>query len=358
MKKFRNSNIDILKAISAYLVCYSHFNNSVKVGYEYWLSLEGMIGYMLLAVSSMAVPLFLMINGYLVINKVYSYDEYVKKAIKIILITTVWCILYNIIFSCFFREGKKVSDILYAVYNGIYTGEYISIRNWFFYALSVCYLLSPLIKKVFESDNKNLIKYMFFLPAIYIWGNDLWQKIILLVGYQGRITEVFPRTNIFDAWDSFALLYYLFGGILYKYAWGEENRIKKLILAAVSLFIIWGYGILYVYKNKIFYNIVWGGYPSCFLFAASGLLAAVLINYRGRISNVIKFLGERIAGNTFGIYFVHLLIGSFFKPYYVERIRDDSLFGGIVYASLVFAISYFVTDFIKKVPVLKRIVTL
>ena len=68
--------------------------------------------------ASYAVPLFLLINGYLVIHKEYSLEQYVKKAGHIIIITFLWGIVYNLVFGIVFHEENAGIDIIRRIYQG------------------------------------------------------------------------------------------------------------------------------------------------------------------------------------------------------------------------------------------------
>ena len=106
-EKNRNTNIDLLKSVATYLVCYSHFNNFRTTDVTYYFTLSGIVGYVMLTFTAYAVPIFLLINGYLIIHREYSMREYIKKIIHTILITFAWGMLYNLIFDVVFNEEKN-----------------------------------------------------------------------------------------------------------------------------------------------------------------------------------------------------------------------------------------------------------
>lgn len=188
----RNISIDLLKAFSTFGVCFIHFNGFSAREVDWWFGLEGMVAYAILTLCSCAVPLFLIINGYLVIGKSYGLKAYVYKGIKCWGLATIWIAIYNVLFNRMFHEGLTWKEIGYNIYNGIYTGEYIGIRNWFFYTLAIIYLLTPLIKNIFESRSQKLIVYMILLPSFFVYGTDVIMKISSVLCGGGVLECFFP----------------------------------------------------------------------------------------------------------------------------------------------------------------------
>ena len=233
-EKNRMYSIDLMKAIATYLVCYSHFNNSGAVDVEYYFTPSGILGYGILMIAAYAVPIFLLINGYLVIHKDYSMKDYMKKALRIILVTFVWGMLYNLIFGIVFHEEKSMIDIARIVYQGgIYSGEYISIRNWFFWALAIIYILLPFVSAVFKSENRKMPWYLFWLVFIFTIGNDLVSRVLTVITICSdmnlmEFSSIFPKINVFTSWDSFALAYFIAGGMIYQYKEEILSKFRKV----------------------------------------------------------------------------------------------------------------------------------
>ncbi len=64
----RNFSIDAMKPVATFMVCFIHFKGFSVKCIEWWNGLEGSISYAFLTLCSNAVPIFLIINGYLIIT--------------------------------------------------------------------------------------------------------------------------------------------------------------------------------------------------------------------------------------------------------------------------------------------------
>ena len=304
----RNGNIDLMKAIAVFLVCYSHFNSFSTFEVDDWFRPAGILGYGMLTMASYAVPLFLLINGYLVIHKEYSLEQYVKKAGHIIIITFLWGIVYNLVFGIVFHEENAGIDIIRRIYQGgVYQGGYISIRNWFFWTLGIIYIFLPFISAIFKKEDIKLIKYLFWTVFVFTMGSDLIEKVFAVItAYSGvNIMEfaiLFPRINIFSSWDAFALVYFICGGILYECRQKKAQKRNIYGKLAVILFCFMGlmvYGLWYMSIYKTYYNVVWSSYPNVLMLISVCIIFCTFIS-RNAVKTIVSIVGVQrafISGN-------------------------------------------------------------
>lgn len=363
-EKNRNYSIDLLKAVATYLVCYSHFNNFGMVDVTYYFTLPGMVGYGMLTIAAYAVPIFLLINGYLTIHREYPMKVYIKKTVRIILITFTWGMLYNLIFAVAFNEKKNLIDVVRNIYWGVYQGEYISIRNWFFWTLAIIYLFLPFLHIIFKEGNQQIVRYLFGLIFIFTIGNDAVTRIFCIISLHSGVnlmefSNVFPRVNVFSSWDSFALTYFIAGGMIYRHGkkiFGKLNKVKMFFCLIGCSFTLILYGLWYMEKTGEYYNIVWNSYPCITLFIGAVLLVNELMNKKLELPKKWQGLVTRISKNSMGIYFVHLLIGTLLKPLYYSLYGNEKLLMGIAFSVIVFWGSFAICELIRRIPILKYMV--
>lgn len=365
-EKKRNGNIDLMKTVATFLVCYSHFNSFSTFEVDDWFRPAGILGYVMLTIAAYAVPLFLLINGYLVIHKEYSLEQYIKKAGHVIIITFLWGIIYNLVFGIAFHEKNAGIDIIRRIYRGVYQGEYISIRNWFFWTLGIIYIFLPLISAIFKKEDIKLIRYLFWTVFAFTMGSDLLEKVFAVItAYSGvnimEFATLFPRINIFSSWDAFALVYFICGGILYEYRW--KNSQKRNIygkLAGISLCFMgmMVYGLWYMRTYKTYYNVVWSSYSNVLMLISACTIFCIFIERKDIFTKHFSKIVLKISQDSMGIYFVHLLVGTLLKPLYLSLACREHLLVGIGFAIIVFSISYVLCEAVKRVPLLGYMVIL
>lgn len=79
--KKRYYSLDFIKTLAIFLVCFYHFStmniNILEDG-----SITSYITYYIYGFSSICVPLFFMVNGSLMLNRSYKFNEHVKRLIN------------------------------------------------------------------------------------------------------------------------------------------------------------------------------------------------------------------------------------------------------------------------------------
>lgn len=321
----------------------------------------------MMTIAAYAVPIFLLINGYLVIHKEYSMKDYLRKVLRTILVTFTWGMLYNLVFGIVFQEEKSVIDVIRIVYQGgIYQGEYISIRNWFFWALAIIYIFLPFVSVVFKSENKRMSQYLFWLVFVFTIGNDLISRVLTVISLCSDVNlmefaNIFPKVNIFSSWDSFALAYFIAGGMIYQYKAEIMDKLRKIKLVPCILVmsaILMLYGLWYMTKTEGYYNIVWSGYPSITLFVGAVMIFCGMIDRKIRIPNRLLNVIVKISKDSMGIYFMHLLIGTLLKPFYLSMDGSERLLMGVLFSLVVFLLSVVACEVIERIPILNNLVKL
>lgn len=198
---------------------------------------------------------------------------------------------------------------------------------------------------------------MFIFPSFFVWTTDLLQKIS---GVLGGIVVFAPRINIFLSWESYALVYFLFGGLLGKYkdvftiTW--SNKITTLLVGA-CLVGLWGYGMIFMNVNHAYYDIVVGGYPCILLFISSGVFVISNLKREIKVHAYLKKIIEECSKNSMGIYFIHLLIGTILKRFFMTLKFYDSLVASVIFALVIWMLSLLISMLLYRIPLAKKLIT-
>lgn len=180
-EKQRDSNIELLRAVLAFMVIILHFNSAsmpggggasalISVG-----SIRHSIVQMMEALSCCAVNVFILISGYFMARKR-------EICVKQVLSLFIKVILYNIIFYFIIVCLKLESfDRMIAFYRILPT-------NYFVMLYSVVYLFSPFIIFLFDNLSEKkvllLISMLFLIFSVEPTIVNIWQNVmgIKLVG--------------------------------------------------------------------------------------------------------------------------------------------------------------------------------
>ena len=155
MTKKRNVNLDGLKLLACFAVIGLHvftynYNNTIITYIHY------MCGY--------AVPIFFLVNGYLILNKkevTYTYTA--KKILKILFLIVLWNLVYFLL-KLVIKQQLENPIILVAeslIQEGFFW------QFWFLGAMILTYLFAPLIHKVVNRFRYSypLLLILTLLPA-------------------------------------------------------------------------------------------------------------------------------------------------------------------------------------------------
>ena len=160
-KSKRFDYIDLIKAIAIFFVIMIH-NYKASVDFVVSPSLKTYISFIVRLMIE-GVPLFVTVNGFLIINKRLDLRKHIKKIMKILLIIFIWSLIYIIIFS---KGNISAKEIIHNILTVDINNEYSGIL-WFLQNLITLYLLYPILNIVHD-NNKKVYNYFYgVLIAFY-----------------------------------------------------------------------------------------------------------------------------------------------------------------------------------------------
>ena len=192
--KNRNSNIEILRIISVFMILFSHYsvhngitNSDLPIGINRYLLEISILG-------NIGVIIFVLISGYFSINKKNPFN--IKKIILLVLETVFYSVMFYLIFVLLNKEVFSIKSLLKSLLP-------ITLKHyWFMTAFLLLYIFMPFINKLINSMNREehgkLIIICLFIFSILrmittkdYYGNELVQLIyIYIIGaYIGKYKD-------------------------------------------------------------------------------------------------------------------------------------------------------------------------
>ena len=168
MKK-RIIYLDILKILSTILVIFNHSHTYLNGNSK----LFKIIYIFSFNICKIAVPIFIMCTGALILNKKTTYDIVLKKRIPRIAIATLICTIIGAIYY------KK--DLLFVV-SILWSGQTQTLYFlWYIYILIYIYLLTPFtynaIKKYKKKDYKIFLIIFIIIPSTILFIGPLIKEL-------------------------------------------------------------------------------------------------------------------------------------------------------------------------------------
>lgn len=342
--------LDILRVIACLTVIMIHTSATYVVRnfgtFNFW------IGNLFDSLSRIAVPLFIMISGALLLDEKYELNNkklimhIVKMVIFFVCWSVIYCIIYQIIVPVFF-QNKSINflEILAALVQGHY-------HLWFIYLIVGLYLILPLLKTWVNKNNKKYVEYFIALSLIFTYIIPE----ILSVG--SNYSNIFVHlNNIFEKQLCLKYVggyttYFLLGWYIHNFDFKCKHQVY--ILALVGFFVTFiGTALLSITTNQpiqlydnLYINV---------LFQAVAVFLAIKTKFHN-VSNENGRVVHFISTNSLAIYAVHAL----FIDIAYALIAQFQMTNAIINIPIVFLfsllISTIVSHILHKIPGLNKIV--
>ena len=297
-------NIDILRIFAFVFIVMLHTLNR-QYGLTVWMS-----GY---AVISIGVNLFIMISGYLLLDRTETVKEFFRKRFFSIL---PLFIIFNIIYIYFYNHSfitiKKIS----------------APHFWYIYMILGLYLLTPWLRKVLQYAEKET-----FYVVI------LWFLCNVLNPYMQFFR--FPKIPFSHFSITGFIGYYILGYYLKKYRYKLE---KIPFICVIGVYIT---GFLISVLSTKYVLVTTGNRISdffdknslgTFFMSVSFFIFWIKFNFKNR-NKVIRMISD----STYFAYLIHIII-----LHYVIKISDEMIFKSVatIIVSIITGILY---NYIKKI---------
>ena len=313
MKKTRNINLDLIKVIACIGVVLLHntmpgFKETGRWNYSSYLYYLG----------TYSIPLFFMVNGYLLLGKSKITYPYILHKIKWVLITvSSWTVII-----WFLKRDFTINPIKKILASLIQKGYFFQF--WFFGSLILIYLCLPILKKYLHSKRS----YLYFLSVLTIIG-----LIFELINFLLQMPVQIYVIQTFRLWTWF--FYYILGGFVAQFNIDNLKSIFKGWMKIVSILLLLISPIILFFIAK----------TTLGLFLT--LLTLTIDASKQRMIYLLSF-------QTMGVFIIHT---------YVMQIWQKLIGFNIVGAHLFFpvftlVISFLISMILMKIPYINRIVKL
>ena len=294
--------IDYCRAIAIMMVVMCHavenvYDISIK-GLEGVSFLSQIFAFTAFAFGRLGVPLFLMLTGYLLLDREYNTEKvsffWKKRWLNLLISTLVWFLIYDLFIIFYLKQPMSITDFFG---NFIFMKPVRMPHVWFMSVILALYILIPFVAIALQKFNTKILAFPVVIFTVFCF----------LMPTINQILEIFKLNTAFiiNFSEGFSGgiygLYVIFGYLLKK---GLLKNINSALLtvsfilffALSAIFQIWAYHNGTVYK-------LW--YNNILLLAASVLLFELLS--RMKISGESSIV-TAISKYSFAVYLIHHII--------------------------------------------------
>lgn len=210
----RKTHLDILKIIACFLVIVNHTNSriflSIGISPTWFLSLSYFY------ICKVAVPIFIMVSGALLLKKEESYkDVYRKRILKYAAVLVIFSLLYYLISISQNHGGFSLKEFASAMAQAPITTAY-----WYLYMLLGLLIMLPILRKMIPNLTDTDYIYFFILTGIFHTALPMLQHYFNMPLIYDRF-----KAPLFDAY----IALFLFGH------WIEEKLSRQYFTKNISL---------------------------------------------------------------------------------------------------------------------------
>lgn len=319
----RDQSIDIIKIVAMSLVICLHTTGLFRTHAEWSLS------DVLYNSGVVAIPLFFMVSGYLLIGRTdVSYRYSFKKIFQIIrlvsiLVGLLW--LYN----CRI-QGFHITTLFNNILNAFLGKGFFSVL-WFLGAMCIIYLFYPVINHL----QKKRIYYYSILLILAIIQNYVF--ILTVLGYgETHINQTFRIYN----W----LVYFMLGGVF------KTIKISRK-LSAISIGILYVPTLISIYVLNPYIN-----YSGCEYFYSSPLVICLSTSIFFFIKS-IKISNNKIITAISQLFLPVYTLQNFSLSYTLSYRHwlENFSYAGLLYWLSILILTCIISWIIMKIPIFKSI---
>ena len=332
MHKTRNINLDLIKVLACIGVVLLH---TTMIGFKDTGSWN-LLAY-LYYLGTYSIPLFFMVNGYLLLGKRNITYSYILEKVKWILITvSSWNTIVWLL-----KRDFAVNPVKKVIGSMVQKGYFFQF--WFFGALILIYLCLPILKKFLNSKRS----YLYIL------------SLLISIGLIFELTNIIIQTPLqsyviqtFRLWTWF--FYYILGGLIAQFdkefikngfkRWMKIVAVLLLLITPVILFFL----AKTIYHNlfaEYFYDILFVKIVSLGVFLTILTLSLKESKYKWIVS---------LSNQTMGVFIVHTYVMKV-----LEKLLGFSYTGAyLLFPIFTLCISIIVVSLLMKIPYFNRIVKL
>lgn len=338
----RNANIDLLRIICAFFVVANHtitdiYSVRLEADTTWWFSI------IYFWVSKIAVPTFIIISGYLLLNRVDPVKKSVKRVVRTITVIVIFSAFYYLVGV---HDGEVTDP---GLLNFIRTIWQNSVTNayWFLYMYLGLMIMLPILQRLSTVMDRNLYLYFFVCYAIFEGGIPLLTNFFPALTMQSNFDLPLIRTH---------LVLFMMGGFFKKCGVLSKKWSALGFVAATSVNVGLTYMLFRQYGGAGGYLIL-DNYQYLPLVLEGFFLFQFVQNLHigEKAGRVISYLGPQ----TFGVYLIADLMirktkGNIF-PYFMS-FGMNPFVATVLWDICIFVICMIISILLRLIPPMKKLI--
>lgn len=344
---------DVIRVIAIFGTVSIHITNAVYTRLDFFGGTSWWVALLLNELSRIAIPLFILLSGYLLLDKNESFIDSLKRlCFRIIIPLFFWFLFY----TWFDKGAPSFQFFTPAVFTKIFSGNMFHL--YFLVIMAGLYFMAPIFRSFLQTAAQSQKRFMFWLLGI---GSTLTalQYLLNACGSENFFTRWLPYAGIFVA------------GVVLKNKTKAYHKSTLLIIYLLSLGVTISFGYLHYFFLQR--NIVFLDSPRCMayytdhyvsinvlLMAIAAFLLLLNSSYTYlRKNTFLEKLIPSLAKASFGIYLIHPLVARELEIQFHLAVDFNSLPLLVILflrLILVCAISYGITLLLLKIPYLRMLI--
>ncbi len=359
MENRRRSDIELMRIVAAYFVVFNHtrpdgfllFTYHELGSFAFWVDL------FISVFCKLAVPLFFMISGALLLSrdpeplgKLWKH-----RILKMAVLLLVWSFFYYLLNIHQNNVPFRFMDFARTFYESEWNYAF-----WYLYAYVAMLISLPLLQRIAKALSNKEYLYLF---ALYVFLNAVLPMAEYLL-WQGSHTL---NSSFNLTWICSNIFIFPLCGYFLEYRVKEKWSGKKLVLLwLLNIITILISCVMTYYKAKITGLCDEGNsqtfFSSFVIFNSSAVYVTCQQLFMKRhVPEWTKKCIQTVGGCTFGVYLLHILFMTTKTSQIVAVLREQCHLGymisALLYSLIIFLICFAVTFLLKKIPILKKLVT-
>ena len=351
-KPARKTYLEVMRVIAAFFVIVNHTNSDVFLKMSAPPSFTWYFSLAYFYLSKIAVPLFFMIMGGLLLQKVDPVKKSLQRIGRALLVTVIYSGVYYYYFHSeyYYRKTPQsppemsVKEFLEMIFTNRATNAF-----WYLYAYIGLLILLPVLQRFAQGLSKGSHLY-FIILSVGVLGSLPLITLFHEYKLNAYITDTFIPVHI---------------GLLFVGLFIEKHM-KIDFLGFVTATMGFLFTIFYqIFQTKQFYDINQNAYLqldnwsyitvtlSAFCFYIMIKYLSNYVNLGEKVSKVVCYLGSL----TFGIYLLSDLAKYLTKDLYFNKLLTmDIIPATIIWELIIFAGCAVVTAVLKLIPGFKKLI--
>ena len=298
------------------------------------------------------VPVFVLINGFLIFDRPYDGKKHWKRTVNILVILLLWSVILEVALTLISGSPLTFTSVLTNVLETNINQKNTGVL-WFLQKLFVLYLLFPVLKHLYDTHEK-LFNYVLLVLTISTYGVALVSMIsgIFDVGVLKSL-HFFLKQYALTMGPSNFVVYFMLGGYLKRH-WDTLPKKKLMIAGGVCAILAVAVGLGASFYTGATYTANFN-YSQIFLLVTivGAFVACSKIPFNNPVVNkVLTTVGD----NTMGIYLLHQMVIRAMGAYL--DLPTDTLWWRLLWSLVVLVTSLGITCLLRKIPKVSYLVKL